>query len=299
VNLDELKAFLLSPVRTFLRTRLDVSAPLGGEELSDAIPIDLDGLEKWGIGDRILRDLLAGQPPEATCTAELLRGTMPPGNLGYVALKQIVEEAGQLLVATAQVRSGTERSVDVDVDLGSRRLTGTVTGVWDQRVVTLGYSRLGPKQRLSTWVDLLALSATYPDQHWTGHAIGRSKAGPSRALSGPVDHRAVDWLRDLVALRDLGLTMPMPAPVKTACAWAEAHARELRGDDVSPERAAAREWVTDQDNRWGITGEDDEAAHRQVYGDRAPLQRLVDGGLGSAAWRIWKPLLGHEKVGPL
>jgi exodeoxyribonuclease V gamma subunit len=300
VNLDELKSFLLNPVRTFLRARLDVSAPLEVEELSDAIPIDLDGLEKWGIGDRILRDLLAGLPPEATCTAELLRGTVPPGNLGYTALRQIVEEAGSLYAATGEVRSGAERSVDVDVDLsGGRRLTGTVTGVWDQRVVSLGYSRLGPKQRLSTWVDLLALSATYQDQHWTGHAIGRSKAGPSRALSGPVDHRAVEWLRDLVALRDLGMTMPMPAPVKTACAWAEARARELRGDDMSPERAAAREWVTDPDNRWGITGEDDEAAHRQVYGDRAPLQRLVDGGLGSAAWRIWEHVLEHEKVGPL
>jgi exodeoxyribonuclease V gamma subunit len=300
VNLDELKSFLLNPVRTFLRARLDVSAPLEVEELSDAIPIDLDGLEKWGIGDRILRDLLAGLPPEATCTAELLRGTVPPGNLGYTALRQIVEEAGSLYAATGEVRSGTERSVDVDVDLsGGRRLTGTVTGVWDQRVVSLGYSRLGPKQRLSTWVDLLALSATYQDQHWTGHAIGRSKAGPSRALSGPVDHRAVEWLRDLVALRDLGMTMPMPAPVKTACAWAEARARELRGDDMSPERAAAREWVTDPDNRWRITGEDDEAAHRQVYGDRAPLQRLVDGGLGSAAWRIWEHVLEHEKVGPL
>jgi exodeoxyribonuclease V gamma subunit len=300
VNLDDLKTFLLNPVRTFLRSRLDVSAPLEAEELSDAIPIDLGGLEKWGVGDRILRDLLAGQDAEATCTAELLRGTVPPGNLGYTALRQIVEEAGSLYAATGEVRRGTERSVDVEVDLGDgRRLTGTVTGVWGQRVVSLGYSRLGAKQRLSTWVDLLALSATYPDQHWTGHAIGRSKAGPSRSLQGPVDHRAVEWLRDLVALRDLGLTMPMPAPVKTACAWAEAHARELRGDDMSPERAAAREWVTDPDNRWGITGEDDEVSHRQVYGDRAPLQRLVDGGLGSAAWRIWEPVLQHEKVGPL
>jgi exodeoxyribonuclease V gamma subunit len=300
VNLDELKSFLLNPVRTFLRTRLDVSGPLEAEEIDDAIPIDLDGLEKWGIGDRILRDLLAGRSPEATFTAELLRGTVPPGKLGQGALKEVVESAGSLYVATTQVRSGTERSVDVDVDLGGgRRLTGTVTGVWDQRVVSLGYSRLGAKQRLSTWVDLLALSATYPDQHWTGHAIGRSRAGPGRALSGPVDHRAVDWLRDLVALRDLGLAMPMPAPVKTACAWAEAHARGLRGDDVSPERAAAREWVTDTDNQWGITGEDDEAAHRQVYGDRAPLQRLVDGGLGSAAWRIWEPIFDNEKVGPL
>jgi exodeoxyribonuclease V gamma subunit len=57
--------------------------------------------------------------------------------------------------------------------------------------------------------------------------------------------------------------------------------------------------VTDPDNRFGIAGEDGDSAHRQVFGDRAPLQRLVDGGLASASLRIWEPLLEHEKVGPL
>ncbi|MGA8246732.1 MAG: exodeoxyribonuclease V subunit gamma, partial [Nocardioides sp.] len=199
VNLDDLRSFLVHPVRAFLRGRLDVAAPLEAEELAEAIPIDLDGLQKWDIGDRILRDLLAGLSPEATFTAELLRGTLPPGNLGQAALEEVVREAQALQVATAEVRAGTERSVDIDVDLGEgRRLTGTVSHVWEHRVVSLGYSRLSAKQRLTTWVDLLALSAGHPDQHWTGHAIGRSRAGPARALSGPLDHRAADWLRDLV-----------------------------------------------------------------------------------------------------
>jgi len=301
VNHDELKGFLTAPVRTFLRARLDVSAPLDAEELADAIPIDLGGLEKWDIGDRLLRALLAGQSPEEVFTAELLRGTVPPGTLGQAALREVVTEAGLLFQQSAALRTGVERTVDVDVDLGAgRRLTGTVSGVWGSRVVSLGYSRLGPRQRLQTWVDLLAVSASRPDEHWTGHAVGRAKAGPQRALTGPVDQRSTELLRDLVALRDQGLTQPMPAPVKTACAWAEARARELMGDAASPETAAGREWVTDPDNRFGISGEDDEAAHRQVYGERAPLRRLLDAGLGSAAWRIWEPLLtGGEKVGPL
>ena len=44
VSLADLKAFLAHPVRTFLRSRLDVSAPLEAEEVADAIPVDLDGL---------------------------------------------------------------------------------------------------------------------------------------------------------------------------------------------------------------------------------------------------------------
>ena len=168
-------------------------------------------------------------------------------------------------------------------------------------MVSLGYSRLKAKQRLQTWVDVLALSASLPDESWTGHAVGRERAGPRRALTGPLDHRAVDWLRDLVALRDLGLTRPLPVPVATAAAWAEARARELMGQDVvSLRRGAAR--VGDRPAQ--------RLALRQGGRRRLPPARcsatprhvevLVDDGLADYAWRIWEPLLtGAERVGPL
>jgi exodeoxyribonuclease V gamma subunit len=301
VSLQDLKAFLVHPVRSFLRERLDVSTPFEPDELADAIPVTLDNLEKWQIGDHLLRELLAGQNPVDVMTAEQLRGTLPPGNLGEKALTEVVEECRKLWANTADVRRGERRSVDVDVDLGDgRRLTGTVTGVYGNRVVSLGYSRLKARQRLQTWVDLLALSATRPDDHWTAHAIGRERAGPKRALSGPVDHRAVDWLRDLMDLRDRGLREPLPVPIATGAAWAEAHVRELMGQDFSPTDAARREWETDPHNQFGITGEDDDAYHRRVYGPSAPVGVLLDAGLGDLAWRIWEPLLtGAEKVGPL
>ena len=159
--------------------------------------------------------------------------------------------------------------------------------------MSLGYSRLKARQRLTSWVDLLALAAGRPDENWTAHAVGRGRAGPTRALTGPLDDRANELLRDLVALYDLGLRQPVPAPLQTACAWAEAHARELRGDDRSPADAAAREWVTDPNNSYGITGEDADASHVRVYGDartargtarcRARDVRLAD--LGATAHR--------------
>lgn len=301
VSLADLKAFLVHPVRAFLRERLDVATPFEPDDLADAIPVALDSLEKWQIGDRLLRELLAGQDPVAVMTAEQLSGTLPPGGLGTQAFNEVVEECQKLWARTAEIRDGERRSVDVDVDLGDgRRLTGTVPGVYGTRVVSLGYSRLNARQRLQTWVDLLALSATYPDQHWTAHAVGRERAGPKRALSGPLDHRAVDWLRQLVDLRDRGLCTPLPVPVKTGAAWAEAHLREQMGQDTPPYAAANREWETDPFNQFGIQGEDADGYHQRVYGARASLDLLVDAGLGDLAWRIWEPLLtGAERVGPL
>lgn len=301
VSLQDLRDFLAHPVRAFLRGRLDVAAPFEPDDLADAIPVSLDSLEKWQVGDRLLRELLAGQDPVAVMTAEQLAGTLPPGGLGTRALHEVAEECQRLWSRTAELREGEPRSVDVEVDLGGgRRLTGTVPGVYGSRVVSLGYSRLNARQRLLAWVDLLALAATYPDRHWTAHAIGKDRAGPKRALSGPLDHRAVDWLRDLVELRDRGLCAPLPVPVKTGLAWAEAHARELMGQDHPPLEAARREWETDPHNTFGITGEDADPYHQRVFGVGAPVEALLDAGLGEVAWAIWEPLLsGAERVGPL
>ncbi|HEU5455309.1 MAG TPA: exodeoxyribonuclease V subunit gamma, partial [Nocardioides sp.] len=192
VSLADLKTFFTHPARAFLRGRLDVSTPLEAEEVSNAIPVDLDALEQWGIGDRLLREVMAGQDPIAVMTAEQLRGTLPPGNLGTRALTAVVEESQKLFVRTADLRAGEARSLDIEVDLGDgRRLTGTVSGIFGSKIVSLGYSRLRARQRLMSWLDLLALSASRPDESWTAHAVGRERAGPRRALAGPLDHRAV------------------------------------------------------------------------------------------------------------
>ena len=63
VSLADLKAFFAHPVRAFLRNRLGLSTVLSAEEAVDAMPIDLDALEKWGVGDRLVNDVLAGMTP--------------------------------------------------------------------------------------------------------------------------------------------------------------------------------------------------------------------------------------------
>ena len=300
VSLADLKGFFAHPVRSFLRGRLDVSTPFEPDELADAIPVDLDALELWQVGDRLLGEVLAGQDPVAVMTAEQLRGTLPPGGLGERALRTVTEECQKLWARTAELREAERRSVDVDVDLGGgRRLTGTVSSVYGNKIVSLGYSRLKARQRLLTWIDLLAASAGLPDESWTAHAVGRERAGPRRALSGPLDQRAAEWLRTLVEIRDVGLTTPLPLPVATSGAWAEAHAKELMGQDSPPVDAARRAWETDPHNAYGITNEDVDAYHQRVFGT-CSVEALLEAGLPDLAWRVWEPLLtGAERVAPL
>ncbi|MGH3330607.1 MAG: exodeoxyribonuclease V subunit gamma, partial [Nocardioidaceae bacterium] len=313
VSLADLQAFFAHPVRAFLRSRLDVTAPLEAEETHDHIPITLDGLEKWAIGDRILGDALRGADPQTSMLAERLRGLLPPGRLGDRTLEEVVEQARPLIVQTRELRKGDPRTLDVDIDLGvGRRLTGTVPSIFGNRIVTVTYSTLAAKHRLRSWIDLLALSAGHSDESWTAHAVGRARAGASRALAGPLDHQALDRLRDLVDIYDRGMREPLPLPVKTACAYAEARHLASRGASADIVFKARREWETDRFSPTGIPGEDADPAHVQVYGEAAPLDCLLaepradehwndePHRLGQYAWRLWQPLLeGAEKVGPL
>jgi exodeoxyribonuclease V gamma subunit len=306
VDLADLLAFFDHPVRGFLRARLDVITPLEAEEIDDSIPITLDGLDKWQIGDRMLAAILAGTSPDDAARAERLRGILPPGFMGDRFLTDVDAELRPLVRGSLALRQGQSRSVDIDVDLGAagRRLTGTVTPVWGNRLVTVTYARLAAKHRLASWINLLALSAGHPDQSWTARAVGRGSTAPAVAEAGPLDHRALTWLRALVEIYDRGQREPLPLPMKTACAYAEAL---RKGGDA--DWKARREWETEPFSPAGITGEDADPAHVQAFGANAPFACLTTTPrpdedwnsephrLGRYAVRLWGPLLdGAEQV---
>ena len=60
LELEDLVRFVEHPVRAFLRRRLGISVGEYSDELDDALPVELDGLEQWGVGERLLDARLAG-----------------------------------------------------------------------------------------------------------------------------------------------------------------------------------------------------------------------------------------------
>ncbi len=310
VSLADLHEFYRHPVRAFFRSRLRVSTPYDADEAKDAIPIELDNLEQWAVGDRLVTDVLAGADPQAGMTAEQLRGLLPPGDLGAGVLASVVDRVKPLVMAGLSLRSGPPRSLDVDIDLGDRRLTGTVGNVFGNNLVTVSYSNLGAKQRLAAWIDALALAAGHPDENWTAHTIGKHRSGGQVAMVKPLaDHEARGWLRELVDVHERGLCEPLPLPVKTSMAWAADHVYAAAGRDADPDGKAAREWTTPRFDDTGFPKEDSDAWHVRAFGEHAPYALLTaplrpdetpagpTHRLGHYAWRVWGPLLSdHESI---
>ena len=301
VNLDDLVRFLQHPVRGFLRQRLEISTATAEDDPNDALPVELDGLEDWAIGDRVLQQCVAGTPRETAAYLERMRGELPPGALGTRTMRTIGRRVDALLRACEQERETEPESIDVSVPLPDGRvLAGTLVGVRGSTLLTVTYSRLAAKHRLTAWVRYLAAMAA-GDGGYLAVTVGRDKDDATRSiLQGITAELARRRLAVLVRIRDAGLREPLPLALETSADYA---ARRRRGLSVANAAAGAcKEWESDR-----FRPERDDPEHVLVFGAKAPFSRLTEQEppadecfpdeptrFGALARLVWEPLLTAE-----
>ena len=184
VILADLVGFFKDPVKGFFRA-LEFTLPRDVDGVQDAMPVDIDKLEEWTVGDRMLGDILRGMTADQARQAEWRRGTLPPGQLGWRKATEIRDQADLLATEARQYRQAESQAYDVDIDLaGGRRLTGTVSPVYGERLVSVTYSKLDGKHLLESWIPLLALFAHDSGRDWSAVCIGRPKEGTTPRVRG-------------------------------------------------------------------------------------------------------------------
>ena len=327
VELDQLVRFVQHPVNAFLRRRLGLTLSDRSDDVGYAVPIELDALEQWGVGQRLLDARLAGSDVLACLAAERARGILPPGALASPVLDKVWPIVESLVRATESLAGGPEDvgSLEVNVRLpDGRLLVGTVAGVGGKLLRSVTYSRVGAKHRLAGWARFLALSAAHPERQFEAVTIGRSRSGAPRgsqvtiahlaAFAGPGDTGAADaearrdialrHLVPLVELYDRGMREPLPLYSQTSAAYAEALAKRRR-----PDAAARKAW----ESTWDYDKEDRELSHQLVLGGIRSLDAVLaapprgdECGSGWAedemtrfgrfAHRLWDGLLQSEEL---
>ncbi|WP_088288807.1 exodeoxyribonuclease V subunit gamma [Kineosporia sp. A_224] len=307
VDVGDLADLLEHPARWFLRNRLGVALPADEEDVVDRLPLALDGLGTWAIGDRLLAARLAGVDRDRARNAEWRRGEVPPRQLGRAALDRVLGQVVPVAAAVQPYLSGEPTVVDVTADLPvGIAVTGSVDGVHGDTVARAVFSRLGAKHRLRAWVQLLALVAADPDRPWQAVTIGRAggrRGGAQRAtLTAPSHATAQTVLENLVRLRERALRAPLPLPAAAGAAYARSR---LAGD-------SAEQALGEAASAWKQLYEVEDRYHVFVWGPAAPIGLVAgvperdeaawsaDGTdttrLGVLALRVWKPLLAHEEV---
>jgi exodeoxyribonuclease V gamma subunit len=299
VELDDLVRFVEHPVKAFLRQRLGVSVGDYSEELDDALPVELDALEQWGVGQRLLDAVMAGTPGRAAIRAEIARGKLPPAQLARPIVRDLwrsvstIEGLARQLIGAAPEPA----SVDIRLEVDGRRLTGTVPDVRGTRLVKVTFSKVSPKHRLGAWVRFLALAAT--GEGYEAATIGRARADASGDAEVTVARLpqlarddALEQLAALLDLYDRGMCEPLPLACRTSAAYAAG-------------QNARAEWESDRFDK-----EDREPEHELVYGRSLPFAALLEAApwpderwvpgeptrFGQYALRLWGGLLQHEEL---
>ncbi len=316
IELDRLVRFAERPIRTLLRDRLGILVRESFEEVEDALPVELDGLEKWGVGTRLLEGVLAGVDLEDCVRAEQARGLMPPGRLGIPVLGDIRDGVRQIATCATEITRDAPVSVDINLPLpDGRTLAGTVAGVCGETLRVVSYSRVKPRDRLRAWVRLLALTAAFPERAYESAVIGRARGDAYHADVTVVRVRplgedpaargatALRHLEVLIDLYDRGMREVLPLTSDASAAYAESVA--AGGNGVA---AARKAWKSSYE--WDR--EDREPEHRRVFGGEVDLDELLaeaprrdESGpgweesertrFGRYARRLWDGLLAVEE----
>ncbi|MEA2479472.1 MAG: exodeoxyribonuclease gamma subunit, partial [Thermoleophilaceae bacterium] len=282
IEVERLVRFVQHPVRAFLRERLGISVGDFYDEVDDALPVELDGLERWEVGQRLLDARLAGIELEDAVAAEIARGALPPGRLAAPVIAQIrpivdaISAQANALLGTA----GRPTSVDVKLTLpGGRSLSGTVPDVTGDLVHAVNFSRVNARHRLTLWVRLLALTAAHPERAFTAATIGRAAAHARNEGSVTIARipalgddpatrrdRALEELATLVDIYTRGMREPLPMACQASAAYAAAAAA---GNNA--EAAGRKAW----ESEWSFDKEDRELEHQLVLGGVRTFDQLL------------------------
>ena len=190
VELADLRRLLTHPARGFLRQRLGVAETRGEDEPADALPVELDNLEQWAVGERVLRERLAGLDP-ADCIdprAAPRHAAARPARRRDAARHRAARSRACCWPRRWSARTPPE-SHDVDVPLADgTRLTGTVGDVRGDTLLVadlLAAGRPAPAAGCgSTWC---ALTVAQPDRRWRAVAVGRGRgSGAQRSVFDPL-----------------------------------------------------------------------------------------------------------------
>ncbi len=278
-------------------------------------------LERWALGDRLLEARQRRGDLDRALMAERGRGLLPPGPLGDSALSEVRGVVEALVAEAEGLACGSAEAVPVEVNValpGGRTLVGTVPSVRDGVVLRCTYSKLGPKHRLRAWALFLTLSAYRPELAPSAVTIGQAAGSSTRRprisvctleplaeSPAAIRSESIKLLEGLVDLYLRGMREPLPISCATSETWAAARLR-----DEDPRGPARGLWTSSSEE---FPGEEAEPEHITVFGTALPFEQLLGwppaddetgkgwdttepSRFGRLAMRLWRPLLGHERL---
>jgi len=303
VTVDELVRFFENPARAFLQKRLALS--LGGdlEILADREPIELNDLERWKVGDELVRAILRGEDLSVLRPLAAASGQLPPGKLGVCELHDVEAIADAIAAATRRLRSGDALpALEIDTEVDGTRLTGFIRDRWPAGYSQYQYSRIGRRRELGVWLRHLLVNLVAPvGESRDSYLVGRGENEAATVHFTPVD-RPAEVLGTLVQLYRFGLTCPLPLFDGASRVYAETIVKQ--GGQAG--RTTAIEKATGEyDGGEYRRGDCEDAYVEQAFRGRRPVSEDdapagtvagIAARFSEVALAVYLPFLQHREV---
>ena len=254
------------------------------------MPVEIDQLETWGVGDRMLDDMLRGIHPDTAREIEWRRGALPPGQLGWRKATEVRETAMNLAVAALTHRQVEPKAYDVDIALPRRPPAHRHHHARLRRPAGRGRLLQARRQAPARVVGAAAGARRRPPRPQLDRAHDRPRA--ARHPARPAPPRSGRRRAPRAAVR--------PRASSTTRAAARRCSSRSRRRSPGPRPSARRRPPKPEAiKKWKSSrypGEDADPAHVRVWGEHADLDTLTE--LPALAERLWFPLFDSER-GPM
>lgn len=219
--LEDLVACWTNPSRFFCERAIGMRLPGDERMLDDCEPLDVDGLTRYTIHDRILHRHLAGsRRVEDERREAVARGELPPGLLATAWFDRLDAELAGFL---AEVGAPTFVAPEViRVDGAGWTLTGRVDGITERGRTQLRASSCKNKDLVRAWVTHVALTAARGPVRTIVLATDRHE------IIDFVDH-AADRLQELIDGYRAARVEPLPFLDQASLAYVDQERRFQAG----------------------------------------------------------------------
>lgn len=293
VPLADVVDVLAHPARAFLRRRAGFTRWTEEDEPADAMPLELDGLGVWACGSRVLAATLRGDGLDEALRAEQLRGTLPPGAAGAGILDRIRATVDHILRESAALRAEAPQTRHVRVPLADDLVLSADVTTRGSSVITVAYGRIGPRHRLTAWFDLLSLAAAEVVERPRAQLVGRNDLV---GLAAPDPATARFLLDRWVRVATLGLTTPLPLPLRTGAALQSSVRPGTGGAELWGHRALLQAWERERDANWELLwGPDLQTLVRAPRPAQLPSIGDEPTWIADLARGLWSPLEEAEQ----
>ncbi len=288
VSLEQLRRFFRAPAQSFLRLRLGVYFEDRDIELDDVEPFELGGLEQYALVQRCLDGLETGIPVGRIREEALAGGMVIPGEPGERALNQallrasaIHERVRDMAIEEAIVFDG-ECVLNQGTD-AERRISGTVVGLVNDRVINFRAATLRKRQLLEAWINHLFVNALRGETPTSLVSLRNDKVLEQELL--PISPAAaLAQLSAFALLYDQGLRHPLPLIPETSGRYLEAVKKH--GDHAAARKAATAIWHQE----FGFSESQD-----PCYARLFDIPRDIDEEFIEVASQVFGPLLEQLK----